>query len=80
MIKVYTTPTCPWCQAAKDFLRQKQLAFEEIDVSQNEEALNYIVEKTGQLGVPVIEIDNQFVVGFDKPKLEELLNNLPPNN
>jgi len=72
-VKVYSTPSCPWCQAAKDFLKANNISFEDIDVSQNEKAANEMILKSGQMGVPVIEIDNQIVIGFNKPVLEELL-------
>jgi len=58
----------------KDFLKENHIEFEEIDVSRDEEAKKIIVEKTGQLGVPVIEINGEFVPGFDKEKLSNLLN------
>ena len=73
-IKVYSTPTCPYCFTLKEFLREKGFEFEDVDVSQNEKALKELVEKTGQLGVPVIDIDGQIVIGFNKEKICELLN------
>ena len=72
-IKVYSTPTCPYCNVLKDFLTEKGIEFENVDLSQNEEAQKYILEKTGKLAVPVTEIGNTFVVGFDKAKIIELL-------
>jgi len=68
-VKVYSTPNCPWCTLAKDFLKENNIEFESIDVTQDQEALGRVVEKTGQIGVPVIEIDGRFVIGFDKPEL-----------
>jgi len=73
-VKVYTTPVCPYCFALKEFLKKHNVEFEEIDVSQNEEALKEVMEKSGQMGVPVVEIDGEIVVGFDKEKLVKLLN------
>ncbi len=70
---VYTTPLCPWCQAVKAFLKANNIEFEEIDVSSNEEKAREMILKSGQMGVPVIEIDGEIVVGFNKPLLEELL-------
>ena len=58
----------------KSFLKEHNIEFEEIDVSQNQEEARAMVEKTGQMGVPVLEKDGQFVVGFDKEKICELLN------
>ncbi len=72
-IKVYTAPGCPYCFAVKEFLQERGIQFEEIDVSQNEEALNYIIEKTQQYGVPVIEIDGEFIIGFDRERLIQIL-------
>lgn len=72
-IKIYSTPICPYCIALKDFLKEKNVIFEEIDVSQDKKAAEQIIEKTGQMGVPVIEIDNEIIVGFDREKIEELL-------
>lgn len=73
-IKVYSTPACPYCFALKQFLKEKGFEFEDIDVSQDEKALREMVEKTGQLGVPVIEIDGEIVIGFNKEKISQLLN------
>jgi len=72
-VKVYSTPTCPYCNQAKDFLKEKGIEFEEIDVSQDTAAAQAMIEKTGQMGVPVIEIEGEAIVGFNKPKMIELL-------
>jgi len=72
-IKVYSTPSCPYCVALKGFLEENKVEFEEIDVSQDEESMKAIVEKTGQMGVPVIDINGQLIVGFDRQKIIELL-------
>ena len=73
-VKVYSTKTCPYCDMEKDFLREHKIEFEDIDVSVNQEAANEMVEKSGQMGVPVTEIDGEIVVGFDKERLKRLLN------
>ena len=73
-VKIYTTPVCPFCTLAKQYLKEKGIEFEEIDVSKNEKAAQEMIQKSGQMGVPVIEIDGQIVVGFDKEKIDELLN------
>ena len=73
-IKVYSTPTCPWCHKAKDFLNEKGVEFEELDVSSNEEARHEMVEKSGQMGVPVLDIDGTIIVGFDVEKIKSPLN------
>ncbi|PIS34621.1 MAG: NrdH-redoxin [Parcubacteria group bacterium CG08_land_8_20_14_0_20_43_9] len=74
IVKVYSTPSCPYCELLKQFLYEKGVKFEVVDVSDNESAQNYIFEKTGKMAVPVIEIDNEIIVGFDKPRIMELLN------
>jgi glutaredoxin-like YruB-family protein len=72
-IKVYSTPGCPWCNVAKDFLKSHNLGFEDIDVSIDEKSAQEMIKKSGQMGVPVIEIDDKIVIGFNKPVLEEIL-------
>jgi len=74
MVKVFSTPTCPYCHTLKEYLKERNVSFEDIDVSQDEAARNYMVEKTGKMEVPVVEIDGQIVEGFDKNKIVELLN------
>jgi len=73
MIKVFSAPGCPYCYTLKEFLKQNDIEFEDIDVSKDENALKEMVEKSGQMGVPVVEIDGEIVVGFDKEKISELL-------
>ena len=73
-VKIYTTPICIYCKAAKQFLNEHGIQYQEINVMEDRNALNEMVARSGQLGVPVIEIDNNIVVGFNKPKLMELLN------
>lgn len=72
-VTVYTTPTCSWCGAVKEYLQGKNVAFDEVDVSKDMERARKLVEQTGQYGVPVIDIDGEYVVGFDRPRLEALL-------
>jgi glutaredoxin-like YruB-family protein len=73
-VRVFTTPVCPYCYTLKEFLKEKGIEFEEIDVSKDEKAVKDLIEKSGQMGVPVVEIDGQIVVGFDKERICELLN------
>ena len=77
-IKVYSTPTCPYCHMLKDFLKEKGVEFEDIDVAADQEAAKEMVKKSGQMGVPQIEINGKIIVGFDKPvieaELEKMLN------
>ncbi len=72
-IKVYTTPTCPWCRKAKDFLKDKKIKYPEYDVSRDEKARREMLRKSNQLGVPVLDINGKIIIGFDP---EEIKNNL----
>ena len=72
-VLVFTTPTCPWCQRAKSYLRSKSVPFKEVDVSRDQQAARDLVRRTGQMGVPVIEIDGRPVVGFDQRQVDRLL-------
>ena len=76
-VTVYTTPTCPYCNMVKQFLTQRGIQFIEKDVSVDQAAAMEMVRRTGQQGVPVTEINGQFVVGFDRAGLENLLNQGP---
>ncbi len=73
VVKLFTTPACVYCFTLKEFLKEKNIEFEEIDVSKDEKLKEEIIEKSGQMGVPVLEIDGQMVAGFDKKKICELL-------
>ena len=73
-VKVYSTSMCPYCVVLKKFLEEHNIEFEDIDVSQNEEAAKEMIEKSGQMGVPIIEINGEIVVGFEKEKISTLLN------
>ena len=75
-ITVYSTPMCPWCNVLKDFLKEKNIEFEDIDVSKDQEKAKEMIEKSGQMGVPQIEINGKIIVGFDKPAIEKELENL----
>jgi|TARA_Y100000310_G_C20468928_1_gene709029 glutaredoxin-like YruB-family protein len=72
-IKVYSTQTCPWCIKAKAWLEENKVEFEYIDVGADPEAAKEMVEKSGQRGVPVIEIDDEIIIGFNEEKIKELL-------
>jgi len=74
MVKVYSTPTCPYCVTLKKFLKEKGIDFADIDVSSDENELKEMIEKSGQMGVPVVDIDGEIVVGFNRDKIMELLN------
>jgi glutaredoxin 3 len=73
-VRVFSTPACPYCVTLKEFLKEHGVNFEDIDVSQDKPALDEMVEKSGQMGVPVVDIDGKIIVGFDKEKIVELLN------
>lgn len=72
-IVIYSTPTCPFCIRAKQFLKDNNIAFDDVDVSSNEEAGRVMIEKSGQMGVPVLDIDSQIIVGFDREKIKNAL-------
>lgn len=76
-VKIYTAPTCGYCHQAKRFLASRGIAFKEYDVSIDPEANREVRRLTGQMGVPVIVIDGHVVIGFDRPRLEELLSKVP---
>jgi len=72
-VKVYSTTTCPWCVRAKDYLRKNNIQFEDINVSVDMEKAKEMVKISGQMGVPVITVDDKVVVGFDQNELNALL-------
>ncbi len=72
-VKVYSTPTCPYCVTLKEFLKKHDVEFEEINVAEDKEAAAKMIEKSGQRGVPVAEIDGQIIVGFERKKIAEIL-------
>ena len=73
MVKLFTIPTCPYCFTLKEFLKENKVIFQAIDVSKDEKARDYMVEKTGKMEVPVVEINGEIVEGFDKEKISNLL-------
>lgn len=72
-IKIYSTPSCPYCKLAKDFMSEKKIEFKEIDVASDPTAANEMVKVSGQMGVPVIDIEGQIIVGWNKDAIEEAL-------
>lgn len=72
-VKIYSTPTCPHCKAAKNYFRSLGIPFEDVDVSRDQKEAELMVRKTHQYGVPVIEVGNQIVIGFDRNKIDRLL-------
>ena len=71
---IFTTPTCSFCNAAKRYFREKKIKFKEVDVSRDQRAARDMQRRAGTTGVPVILINNRPIVGFDKPKINRLLN------
>lgn len=72
-VTVYSTPTCPFCIRAKQFLKDNNIQFQDIDVSTDQTKAQEMIERSGQMGVPVIDVDGTIVVGFDKDKIKEAL-------
>lgn len=72
-VKVYSTESCPWCVKVKAFLKENKIAFEDINVGEDPEALQDMVEKSGQRGVPVIDVNGTIIVGFDKDAIRAAL-------
>ncbi|MBS3814466.1 glutaredoxin family protein [Candidatus Bipolaricaulota bacterium] len=72
-ITIYSTPTCPYCDAAKDYFDENDISYTDYDVSENREKAKEMIEKSGQRGTPVIDIDGNVVVGFNKEKIESFV-------
>lgn len=72
-ITIYTAPFCAFCRQAKNFFREQGLSYEEKNVTAKREFVDEMVSKSGQMGVPVIDIDGQIVVGFDKRRIVQLV-------
>lgn len=76
-VKVYSTPTCPWCDKVKDFFKGNGVEFEDINVAEDDKAADEMIEKSGQMGVPVISIkkdgQEKILVGFNEEKIREIL-------
>ncbi len=70
-IIIYSTPTCGYCQQAKQYLKSKNVAYTEVDVSVDRAKQEEMIKKSGQFGVPVIDVDGKIIVGYDKRKLDE---------
>lgn len=70
---VYSTPTCPFCKQLKAYLDEKKVSYTDIDVSSDQEKAQEMIQKSGQMGVPVLEAGDEIIVGFDKKKVDALL-------
>lgn len=72
-VKVYSTINCPWCKKVKEYLSDKQVKFKEVDLTNDEVKQKEFIEKTGQVAVPVTEINGKYIIGFDKEVIDEML-------
>ena len=72
-VKIYSTPTCPWCKKAKEYFKKNKIKFTDLDVSEDDKARDEMIEKSGQMGVPVIDINGKIIVGFDEDKIKKAL-------
>ncbi|MFH1655961.1 MAG: glutaredoxin domain-containing protein [Candidatus Omnitrophota bacterium] len=72
-VKVYSTPTCPYCIKTKAYLDEKSIKYENFDVSSDKTKLDEMIKLSGQMGVPVLDIDGNVIVGFDKERIDSLL-------
>ena len=74
-VKIYTTSTCVYCKGAKEYLKGKGINFEEINLSEHPDRVQEMVQMTGQMGVPVILIDGQVIIGFDRGAIDQAFGN-----
>ena len=72
-VTIYTTPTCGYCKVAKEFFRSQHVPFTEYNVASDQRKAEEMVRKTGQMGVPVIEVNGKVIVGFNRPEIEKVL-------
>lgn len=72
-IRVFSTPTCPYCVTLKEYLKEKGFKYEDINVAEDKQVAKEMIEKSGQMGVPVSEINGEIIIGFDKEKINKLL-------
>lgn len=73
MIKLYTTNTCPWCVKVKNYLRSEDIEFQELNVQDDMKAREEMIKKSNQMGVPVLDINDSIIIGFDKPAILKAL-------
>jgi glutaredoxin-like YruB-family protein len=72
-IKVYSTPTCPYCKMAKTYLDEQGVKYQDLDVTEDAASRDEMIQKSGQMGVPVIAVNGELIIGFNKERLEDLL-------
>lgn len=72
-VTIYSTPTCPYCLQAKAYFKENKIEYDEVDVAADQEKAQEMIEKSGQMGVPVIDIGGEIIIGFDKAKIDKEL-------
>jgi len=72
-VLIYSTPTCPFCHQAKDYLTEKKIIFTNYDVSSDNDKAQEMIDKSGQMGVPVLDIEGKIIIGFDRPAIDKEL-------
>lgn len=72
-VTVYSTPTCPWCKKTKEFLKANKIKFKDVDVSKDKKAAKEAIKKSGQMGVPIIDVNGEIIVGFNESLLKKAL-------
>lgn len=72
-VTIYSTPTCPYCKLAKKFLDERKVPYTDIDVAADQAKAQEMIQKSGQMGVPVIDVDGRIIVGFDQAELAKLV-------
>jgi glutaredoxin-like YruB-family protein len=72
-VKIYSTPGCPWCKKAKNFLEKNDISFTDVDVSVDQSKAEEMIKKSGQMATPVIDIEGKIIVGFDEKRLKKVL-------
>ena len=72
-VKIYSTPTCPWCVRVKQFMKENNIVFQDYDVGSDQTKAEEMVKISGQMGVPVLDIEGEIIVGFDKDKIKSAL-------
>lgn len=73
MVKVYTTNSCPWCVKVKNYLKSEEIEFQELNVQDDMQAREEMIKKSKQMGVPVLDINNNIIIGFDKTAILKAL-------
>jgi len=72
-VLIYSTPTCPYCHQTKDYLNEKNITFTDFDVAADSAKAQEMIDKSGQMGVPVLDIEGKIIVGFDKASIDKEL-------